>query len=229
MSNIYDIIEQAIRSYSFSVRIIEGCSQNDVYMAIRQVMRDNPDIFWFSHQWEYKEEDNKVYFHYTLGKEKSEKGKKQIDDVVKNDFGIEKVRKLSPIKQVMYVYKWIALYCRYNIHSAHNQTIYSVFVYRNSVCTGIAKAVQYLLQMLGIANKLVFGKMNNSDTDSRHCWLIVRISNKWYHLDPTFAMPETGNLLHESGVEPNTGHDDLYYNFFLHRYCNHKAIKNNRG
>lgn len=71
------------------------------------------------------------------------------------------------------MYKWIALYCNYTIHSAHNQTIYSVFVHRHSVCTGIAKAAQYLLKLLGFESRLVFGKMNNSAEDSRHCWLVV--------------------------------------------------------
>lgn len=138
----------------------------------------------------------------------------QIEQVVKNDFGLEKVRGLSVREQIMYVYKWIALYCRYNIHSAHNQTIYSVFVNRNSVCTGIARAAQYLFKLLGVESRLVFGKMNNSDHNSRHCWLLVRVERNWYHVDPSFAMPETERLLVQSGCVPLSGSDGLFYNFF---------------
>lgn len=214
MYNLDIAVEEAIRNHKSELKLLPHITDNNVYMSVRTVMRGNPDVFWFSHQWEYKKEEHKVYFHYTLGKERSEKVKTQIDDVVRNDFGIENVCKLSPVKQMMYVYKWIALYCRYNIHSAHNQTIYSVFVYRNSVCTGIAKAAQYLLHLLGVESKLVFGRMNNSDADSRHCWLIVKIDGNWYHLDPTFAMPGTNCLLHESGVDPMAGLDGLFYNFF---------------
>ena len=214
MNTLYSIIEQAIRSYKSSVEVARTTTEKDVYMAIRQVMRDNPDIFWFSHQWRYSRDDAKAHFRYTIDEKHNQKIRAQIDDVVQNDFKLDYVHSLSVKEQVMYVYKWIALYCNYTIHSAHNQTIYSVFVHRHSVCTGIAKAAQYLLKQLNIESRLVFGKMNNSAEDSRHCWLIVNLEGQWYHLDPTFAFPETEHLLHQCGIQPAKGDDLLFYNFF---------------
>lgn len=208
--DLYIEIEQAIYQHKEFLRVGNNVTEEEVRHAIREILRNNPDIFWFSHQWKYME--NVVYFRYIMDEQRCRDAKIQIDDVVRNDFGLERVCELSVVNQVMYVYKWVALYCRYNIHSAYNQTIYSVFVYRNSVCTGIAKAAQYLLQILNIESKLVFGKMNHSDADSRHCWLMVQINGSWYHLDPTFAM--SGDLMCESGVEPIIGQDCLYYNFF---------------
>ena len=214
MKQINNIIEQAIRSFEASVEIPNTSTENDVYVAIRQVMRDNPDIFWFSHQWSYSHSETVVRFRYPIDEIRSKNIWTQIDDVVENDFKLNFARTLYVKEQVMYVYKWVALYCNYSIHSAHNQTIYSVFVHRHSVCTGIAKATQYLLKLLGIESRLVFGKMNNSEKDSRHCWLIVNIDGQWYHLDPTFALPETEHLLHQCGVKPAKGDDLLFYNFF---------------
>ena len=214
MQSLATIIEESIRSHNSELQLFPRITENDVYMAIRQVMRDNPDIFWFSHQWCYSRDDAKAHFRYTIDEKHSQKITALIDDVVQNDFKLEYVRSLSVKEQMMYVYKWIALYCNYTIHSAHNQTIYSVFVHRHSVCTGIAKAAQYLLKLLCIESRLVFGKMNNSGKDSRHCWLIVNIEGRWYHLDPTFAIPETEHLLHQCGVQPAKGDDSLFYNFF---------------
>lgn len=214
MQSLATILEESIRSHNSELQLFPRITENEVYHAIRQVMRDNPDIFWFSHQWRYSHEDATVRLRYTIDEKKSEKIKRQIDDVVQNDFNLDYVRTLSVREQVMYVYKWIALYCNYNIHSAHNQTIYSVFVLRHSVCTGIAKAAQYLLKLLGIESRLVFGKMNNSEKDSRHCWLIVNIEGLCFHLDPTFALPETEHLLRQCGVKPLQGDDYLFYNFF---------------
>lgn len=214
MQSLATIIEESIRSHNSELQLFPRIKENDVYHAIRQVMRDNPDIFWFSHQWRYSRDDAKAHFRYTIDEKHSQKIRAQIDDVVQNDFKLDYVRSLSVKEQVMGVYKWIALYCNYTIHSAHNQTIYSVFVHRHSVCTGIAKAAQYLLKLLGIESRLVFGKMNNSAEDSRHCWLIVNIEGQWYHLDPTFALPETEHLLHQCGVQPAKGDDLLFYNFF---------------
>ena len=214
MQELKNIVETAIRAHDAEVQLFPRITETDVYMAIRQVMRDNPDIFWFSHQWNYSQSEAVVHFRYTIDKERSKKIKKQIEDVVKNDFKLNSARNLSVKEQVMYVYKWIALYCNYSIHSAHNQTIFSVFVHRHSVCTGIAKAAQYLLELLGIESRLVFGKLKNSEEDSRHCWLIVKIEEKWYYLDPTFALPETEHLLHQCGENPIRGEDFLFYNFF---------------
>jgi len=214
MQRLTTIIEDAIRNHELKVELFPRITQEDVYLAVRTVMRENPDIFWFSHQWHYSQEEAIVRFRYTIDEKLSDKIKQQIDDVVLNDFNIDEVRKLSVIEQVMYVYKWVAMYCNYDIHSAHNQTIYSVFVLRNSVCTGIAKATQYLLKLLGIECRLVFGRMHNSDETSRHCWLIVCIAGKWYHLDPTFANREIEHLLIQSGVEPVEGKDWLCYNYF---------------
>lgn len=214
MNYIYNIIEQAIRSFEISVEVSQTTTENDVYMVIRQVMRDNPDIFWFSHQWRFAQNEHKVYFSYTISKKRAEETKKQIADVIEKDFCIEEVHKLTPVEQVMYIYKWLALYCDYNVYSAYNQTIYSVFVYRNSVCTGYAKAAQYLFELLGIESKLVFGKIKNSEKDSRHCWLVVNIDGTWYHLDPTFAVSSIQHMLRNAGVEPVEGVDGLIYNYF---------------
>lgn len=208
------IVEEAIRNHKTWLQLSSCVPWNDVYQTIKSVMRENPDIFWFSHQWKYNEADGVVHFHYTMDDERCEKIKAQIDDVVEHDFKIAHVRSLPKVEQVMYVYKWIALYCSYNILSAHNQTIYSVFVHRTSVCTGIAKAAQYLLNLLGIESRLVFGKMANSPKNSRHCWIIVKIENKWYHLDPTFALPDTEYILLTSNVVLLKGPDYLLYNYF---------------
>lgn len=225
MKLLYSQIELAIRNHTLQMSVPKGTTQGDVYQCIRSIMRKNPDIFWFSHQWKYTEGDLTIRFHYTIDKEKSLKAKTLIEDVVQNDFRINDVFHLPTIERVMYVYKWIALYCKYNIYSAYNQTIYSVFVCRNSVCTGFAKAVQYLFKVLGIESKLVFGTMHNAEKGSRHCWLVVEIDGLWYHIDPTFAVPEINDLLIKAGVQPVFGANGLVYNYFC---CDTRTIKQSR-
>lgn len=225
MKNLYTDIENAIRNHASQMLVAAGTTQDDVYQCIRTIMRENPDIFWFSHQWKYTEDDHTIRFHYTIDKGKSAKAKVQIEDVIQNDFRISEVFPLSVPEQMMYVYKWIALYCKYNIYSAYNQTIYSVFVCRNSVCTGYAKTAQYLLKLLGVESKLVFGTMHNAEKGSRHCWLVVNVNGLWYHFDPTFAVPEINDLLVKAGVIPVFGAEGLVYNYFC---CDTKAIKQSR-
>lgn len=225
LNDMKEYIEKAIRGHVPQMSVPKETTQDDVYQCIRCIMRENPDIFWFSHQWEYTENDQTIRFHYTISKERSITAKKQIEEVIQNDFQIDNVFKLSTPEQIMYVYQWIALYCKYNIYSAYNQTIYSVFVCRNSVCTGYAKAAQYLFKMLGIESRLVFGTMHNAEKGSRHCWLLVKVNNHWYHTDPTFAVPEISDLLINAGVEPTIGVNGLVYNYFC---CDTECIKRSR-
>ena len=86
MNPLYCQIEQAIRNHTLQMSVPKGTTQDDVYQCIRSIMRENPDIFWFSHQWKYTENDLTIRFHYTIDGEKTLKAKKQIEDVVQNDF-----------------------------------------------------------------------------------------------------------------------------------------------
>ena len=225
LDGLKEHIEKALRGHAPQMSVPKGTTQDDVYQCIRDIMRENPDIFWFSHQWKYTEDDLTIRFHYTISKERSGVAKRQIEDVVQNDFHISDVFRMSVPEQLMYVYKWTALYCKYNISSAYNQAIYSVFVCRNSVCTGYAKAAQYLFKILGIESRLVFGTMHNAEKGSRHCWLMVKVNNLWYHTDPTFAVPEIRDLLIKAGVEPILGAEGLVYNYFC---CDTDSIKRSR-
>ncbi len=225
MESLYAQIENAIRSHTSVLSVLDNATQDDVYQAILDILRNNPDIFWFSHQWHYTENDCTIRFQYTLNMERSKKIRKQIDDVLENDFHIHAVSQLSEPEKVMYVYKWLAGYCKYNVYSAFNQTICSVFVYRNSVCTGFAKAAQYLFKLLGIESRLLFGEMHYAEAGSRHCWLLVKVCGQWYHFDPTFAVPEISDMLRKSGVEPLFGVEGLVYNYFC---CDLETIKRSR-
>ena len=124
MKTLYQQIEEAIRHYEANMTVPDGTTQDEVYQSIRQIMRENPDIFWFSHQWRYTEDDHTIRFRYTISKEKSIKTKAQIDNVVEHDFLINDISQLTQAEKVMVVYKWVAMYCKYNggeVTKAHQQ------------------------------------------------------------------------------------------------------------
>jgi hypothetical protein len=137
---LYKQIERAIRQHEEYLNVGNSVTESDVRHAIRWVMRDNPDIFWFVHQYHFDKDNGIVSFRYRCSPERCAIIQESIDDVVVNDFKIAHVRTLTQLEQVAYVYKWMLTYCNYNVNSAYNQNIDSVFVRRNSVCTGYAKA-----------------------------------------------------------------------------------------
>lgn len=211
---LYDIIEQAIRQHDEFLNVGINATEEQVRHAIRWVMRDNPDIFWFVHQYHFDKDNGIVSLRYRCSPERCAIIQESIDDVVVNDFKIAHVRTLPQLEQVAYVYKWMLAYCNYNTNSAYNQNIDSVFVRRNSVCTGYAKAAQYLFKLLGIESRLVFGRLNNDKEEGRHCWNIVCIQGRYYHLDICLGDLSLEDVMKKAGATSLRRYGDYNYNYF---------------
>lgn len=206
-------VERAIMEFSPMVSLDSKTIFDDVRRTIRVFMRQHPEIFWFSHQYRYDEKTGALRLKYNFTKEKVEFFKGEIEKVVNDDFQIDYVKSLSEIERLVYVYKWIANRTTYNEYSSFNQTIYSVLVNRNSVCTGYAKTAQYLLNLVGVKSELVFGKFHSDKSEhGRHGWNIVKIAGKWYHVDFCLADRTLSYLLNkdESPKEKNS----ILWNYF---------------
>lgn len=212
-NQIYHVIEAALRNHVAVLPLDEAVTADDIRQAVRWVMRDNPDIFWFSHQYEYDSNEAVVRLQYTFSPERVARIRESIDDVVKNDFCLDKVCRLSPPEQVAYVYKWLVTYCSYNVNSAYNQTIYSVLVRRNSVCTGYAKTAQYLFGLLGLESRLVFGRLHHDREEGRHCWNMVRLEGEYYHFDACLADGCLESVVRNAGLQDLYQIDGINYNF----------------
>ncbi|MBQ7042483.1 MAG: protein kinase [Muribaculaceae bacterium] len=212
-SKRYFDLEYSIRNQRTKLKLIQYSSPNEIRDAIRWVMRDNPDIFWFAHQYHYDKANSTIHFQYTFSEERVKTIQQSINDVIDNDFCIGYVKTLTRQQQIIYVYKWLVSYCNYNANSAYNQSIYSVFVRRNSVCTGYAKAAQYLFNLLGLESRLVFGRLHNDKEDGRHCWNFVKVDNGYYHFDVCFGDSILDNVAIKSGVQKLFKIDGINYNF----------------
>lgn len=222
-TEFYKQIETAVRNLQQEVSVNAAVTTEEIRHAVRWVMRDNPDIFWFAHQYHYDKVHSSIHFQYTFSAERVDTIQQSINDVIENDFCIEYVRKLTPQEQITYVYKWLVSYCNYNTNSAYNQTIYSVFVRRNSVCTGYAKAAQYLFQLLDVDSCLVFGRLHNDKADGRHCWNLVKCGDQYYHFDACFGDRILDGVALHSGVEELFTIDGVNYNFLC--ISTHEMLK----
>lgn len=209
---LYDTIEQTIRKHENCI-IVKEVTSYEVQSTIRQVMRDNPDIFWFAYQYQFDEETGELQIQYTFSKERVFSIKRSIYDVIQNDFCLDYVKMLKVQEQVSYVYKWLVSYCNYNVNSAYNQSIYSVFVRRNAVCTGYAKAAQYLFFLLGIESRLVYGRLHNDSNNGRHCWNVINIDGQFYHFDVCFGDNALDIVAQKSGVQHLIKRNGINLNF----------------
>lgn len=88
--------------------------------------------------------------------------------------------------KVKAVYDFIITNTEYNIKRSSDQTLYSVMVSGEGVCTGYAKATQYLLSRLGIFCAYITGNIPGRDS---HAWNLVKVDGEYYFLDTTWGDP----------------------------------------
>lgn len=108
---LYSIVNNTIRRHKEILHVEKDVTESDIRHAIRWVMRDNPDIFWFVHQYHYDKDNGIVSFRYRCSPERCAIIQESINDVVDKDFQINYVRTLTQLEQVAYVYKWMFTYC----------------------------------------------------------------------------------------------------------------------
>ena len=173
-------------------------------------MLDHPEIFYVD-GYKYTEYTSngivkKVVFtgNYLYNKEECAQRQNQIDAVV-SQIVESAPDTVDEYEKVKYVYDTIVNQTEYDITAVDNQNICSVFLGGRSVCQGYAKAVQYLLNEMGMEAILVLGTVLQGDG---HAWNMVSVNNNWYYLDTTWGdafyklqdEENSMNALHESAV-----------------------------
>lgn len=84
---LYFKIEQVIRQHKSFLSVGNTVTEEDVRHAIRWVMRNNPDIFWYVHQYHFDKDNGIVSLRYRCSPERSTIIQESINDVVEKDFG----------------------------------------------------------------------------------------------------------------------------------------------
>ncbi|MGK8685371.1 S-layer homology domain-containing protein [Bacillus cereus] len=117
---------------------------------------------------------------YRETKEQTEYVMKQAKAIVSSitQVGMDDHEKVKVIHD--YVVKHISYDTSYKAYTA-----YEALVNRSAVCQGYALLTYQLLKEAGIENHFVVGTGDGQP----HAWNLVKIENKWYHLDTTFDDP----------------------------------------
>lgn len=178
---IYQQVGTAVPLCSNNVAAVEKVSSC--------VLLDHPEIFYtdgYSYdQYMFLGNVQKITYspNYTLTK-------KEIDERISliEEYATSFLKELPPqateYEKVKYVYEVVILNTEYNLDAPDNQNICSVFLGRESVCLGYAKAVQYLLQDIGIQSVVVTGAVISGEA---HAWNLVKVNGQYYYLDATWG------------------------------------------
>lgn len=136
---------------------------------------------------------------------------------------VENVKGLSRYEKVLFVHDYICDLTTYAvddngyiISNGITHSIVGVFQNGMSVCEGYAKALQLVLNRLGIENIFVTGKSGEGDNWQNHAWNMVRMDDgEYYYIDATW---DDLDFVTEKTDFDDFKHEevfDIYYEYFL--------------
>ena len=163
----------------------------------------------------------KIYIDYSYSaQEYAEMYNECMNQVNKLIDGIKGNDNLTDVQKALILHDRLAAHCEYDIENYYdnsipdeNFTMYGALVNRFSVCQGYAETYYYMLENVGIKNRLC------SSNALYHVWNIVTVNGKEYHVDVTWDDPiydKTGQVMHTNFLRSSngifeTGHDENDY------------------
>ena len=147
--------------------------------AYNAIYLDHPELISFLGISFFEVDNDKItYKNYNnIGKIRSILGTMRIEREMEN------IRKdtngMDDKDKILYVYNYVAShnYDKMFTYMGSNQSAYSFFTKKSSVCAGFAKASQIIFQNIGIKSYLVMS--------SDHMWNYVEYDGKYYIFDAT--------------------------------------------
>ena len=137
-----------------------------------------------------------------MPKDKAQAASQRVDEYVQRVID-NAPRDAGDFETIKYVYDYLIRNNEYVLDSENNQNILSVVDNGKTVCQGYTKAMQLILNRMGIFCTVVYGQAANEN----HAWNLVRMDGTYCYVDTTFG--DSSYLDSENGEASITS-----YNYF---------------
>ncbi len=178
------------------------------------VTNDHPEIFYCS---SYKIQSMEMYGkvvritftpNYHMTEETVQECQEKIDAYVHSCIA-SIPKSADEYSKIKFVYEYIIERTEYVPNAQNNQNICSVFINRESVCMGYAKATQYILTQMGIETTLAYGHVTGGES---HSWNLVMADGEYYYLDTTWG--DAGYVRPGAAMNATSG-QGINYEYFM--------------
>lgn len=92
---------------------------------------------------------------------------------------------MTDYDKLKYFHDYLITNTESNVNDEYSDTMYGTLIRKKALCEGYAKTFSYLCNRAGIKNLIVTGY-----TGVAHMWNMVKLGDKWYHVDVTWDNPD---------------------------------------
>ena len=209
----YTLILNAVEAHPEEIEIPP--LDDEAFSAMFQALSyDNPSLLCMENESHIVMRGAKAYFvpQYVTD---AETCRRQTDDL------LEKAREIvaqadslpDAYDQELYFHDYICQNTTYLTQEDDGYTAYNALVEGRAVCEGYSRALQLLLDMVGIPNYLATGVgVDDSGSREGHMWNIVTIGGSNYHVDATWDDLDAEDIHHYAHTYFNVTDDYIGVN-----------------
>ncbi|MBR5442242.1 MAG: hypothetical protein IKV44_04760 [Clostridia bacterium] len=233
---IYSVILKEIYNQPESIEIPTMLPGDDLSRIFQAISHDNPDLFGLSLNCSVYTRGYKTYFrpNYDISYNEYASQLAEVQGVVSSIVANAKTYK-SIYEQEKFVHDYIINHCAYEepTNDPAVNTIYGCLVLGKASCEGYSRSFQYIMNQLGVDNRLVTGESADDGVNFvGHMWNYVVLDGNGYFVDLTWDDPRTeGSVLRHTyfnvtTADINTKHRNIEqqlplctateYNYFIH-------------
>ena len=199
----YKLIVQKMEAYEPLIEFDFAITRDEFNKACKYYRADYPQHFWVAETYneQFPAGSDKlisVEFEFTTTNKNTIRDQKAKFDKAANDILSDISGSMSDFEREVIIHNDLVKLADYDIQMAYDShTAYSALVNKKAVCSGYARAFQYLLREAGIQAIPVYGKMKSGNSYILHEWNMVKIGNDFYHIDVTADDPViNGGAIH---------------------------------
>ena len=196
---MYDAIYQGATNFDKTVSFpcAFGASSSGLQKVIYALQEDHPELFYldFSISITGGLGFTTAHLKYLFKKEEAKKYKNQLSSVLNRIVARAKTIK-GEYEKVLFVHDLLAENIVYDLNAPNAHNALGTLVDGRAVCQGISYAVKMIFDELGIDSTSVSGEVNTRLNRGPHSWNLVKVNNRWYHLDVTLDLKQNGTVFH---------------------------------
>lgn len=196
---MYDAIYNAALNFERSVTfpVLFGASSKGLQNVINALQQDHVELFYFDFSVSITGGlgETTAHLKYLYKKEVAKRLNSQMRIVLERILAKARTIK-GEYEKVLFIHDILTENVIYDLDAPNAHNSLGTLLEGKAVCQGIAYATKMVFDELEIECVVATGEVNTSNNRGAHSWNLIRVNNRWYHLDVTLDLKQNGAIFH---------------------------------